>query len=330
MSEKISHLPEVSEQNQAEIDHVLVKEWVANADAFFDKPFFIDRGNGAEEVFFYDAVNKRGKDDLGNKAHTPVVVFYNPDGSREEVTAENFLNWRGLDSSSLTEEIESAKSTEDNSSSIVSTQTSENTFKFLVEQSQKEQESQDERERKIFASAVVPKEITDNYDDLFSDNYQPRSVELAAVKENVRTLVTDKTREAAEERLQHAMRFDPRIGVIIRQHTNGEVEPSKISEQILLDSDLRVDLGHYLLGKIETFSHNMPPRIAANTQKSSNIEGYPWLRSREYASLLALSMLDGTFDDDRVGSNHIDYDPQTGKAIIGQHRAAAFSLLEFN
>jgi hypothetical protein len=38
-------------------------------------------------------------------------------------------------------------------------------------------------------------------------------------------------------------------------------------------------------------------------------------------------MLDGTFDDKRVGGDTIQYKEGTDKVILGQHRAAAQKLI---
>ena len=99
------------------------------------------------------------------------------------------------------------------------------------------------------------------------------------------------------------------------------------------NKDLRIEVGVYLLAKIDRLFHQMPERIQDDTEKKPSTEGYnhiPVMTSREYATLLAISMLDGTFDDKRVGGDTIEYREGTDKVILGQHRAAAQKLISLS
>jgi hypothetical protein len=100
-----------------------------------------------------------------------------------------------------------------------------------------------------------------------------------------------------------------------------------VDQQELLrtDNELRVKLGEYLLGKLEQLDH-LPSlfnhRGDKNTPRERNYASN--LSSQEYAALLAISMLDGTFkkalnDPIEVG--------RYGEVELGQHRYGAMKAL---
>lgn len=72
----------------------------------------------------------------------------------------------------------------------------------------------------------------------------------------------------------------------------------------------------------------IPERVVCNSQKRPSTRGYDVvtdLSSREYAALLALSMLDVTYKPKRTTSDPIDI--LAGEVMRGQHRFAAIELL---
>jgi hypothetical protein len=100
-----------------------------------------------------------------------------------------------------------------------------------------------------------------------------------------------------------------------------------VDQQELLrtDNELRVKLGEYLLGKLEQLDH-LPSRFyqrgETKTPRERNYASN--LSSQEYAALLAISMLDGTFkkalnDPIEVG--------RYGEVELGQHRYGAMKAL---
>ena len=97
-----------------------------------------------------------------------------------------------------------------------------------------------------------------------------------------------------------------------------------VKELLRTDNELRVKLGEFLLEKQDGLRY-LPARFHQNNQtKNANYIGYPsGLSSREYAALLALSMLDGTYKKPTSDPIEIEY----GDAIRGQHRYAAMMTL---
>jgi len=111
---------------------------------------------------------------------------------------------------------------------------------------------------------------------------------------------------------------------------------SDMPELARTNNELRVELGTYLLNKLDTASYRaqMPYRIRINTSKMANHYGYLYLNqsftSREWATMIALSMLDGTFKkaDARPEPIVMYEDDNFKERISGQHRYAAYKLLE--
>ena len=97
-----------------------------------------------------------------------------------------------------------------------------------------------------------------------------------------------------------------------------------IKELLRTDDELRVKLGEFLLQKQDALTY-LPGRFHRDGQtKNANYSGYPsGLSSREYAALLALSMLDGTYKKSLSDPIEIKY----GEAIRGQHRYVAMMTL---
>lgn len=93
---------------------------------------------------------------------------------------------------------------------------------------------------------------------------------------------------------------------------------------------LREELARYFLAKIRNNPLSVPYRIAVNTTKSPNHTQYPHIMySRDYAALLAISMLDGSFNKALSESKDTrpQYDKETKQYVTGQHQAAAEFLL---
>lgn len=99
----------------------------------------------------------------------------------------------------------------------------------------------------------------------------------------------------------YAYRFaDQDIKDIIAPYKNEQYFREEDMPELLRTNDeLRIALGMHLLNKFSTIVTMLPDRVATNSEhnlKSPNHAGYPdKMRSRDYADMLALSMLDGTF-----------------------------------
>lgn len=112
------------------------------------------------------------------------------------------------------------------------------------------------------------------------------------------------------------------VGPYAREH-HGVWREEDMAKVLRDDPELRVQLGVYLLEKLETVGP-LPKRFYGSATKNPNYVGYRNMTSREYAALLALSMLDGTFKNPS-GSDPIE--SKYGDIIRGQHRYAAMRIL---
>jgi|GEM_PF-4127379 len=208
---------------------------------------------------------------------------------------------------------------------------------------QEVESAREKRNRELFAplpyfqkpvaeQAVEPQ----SYDYLFADEAtffsQPPKVDRFGNKER-QWLPTEQTRKAASERLITAAKRDEELVELIQRQAK-EIDlsdPMKVVDALRLKPDFRLVVGNHLLEKMDAFAAMpgvMPDRIARNTDKSADKGGYPirTMTSREYATLLALSMIDGTFDEGQVaGSDKIER--HYGEVRQGQHRAAAREIL---
>ena len=131
----------------------------------------------------------------------------------------------------------------------------------------------------------------------------------------------------SEQDAAFAYRFAPDdIRQMIRARAGDKWQEADMPAVLRNDDVLRAQIGEYLLEKAKT-DHYMPARIAGNEQKRPSHRGYEYanLSSQEYAALLAVSMLDGTFKSDGGRSDPIEL--SYGQAVRGQHRYAALQLL---
>jgi hypothetical protein len=125
---------------------------------------------------------------------------------------------------------------------------------------------------------------------------------------------------------------DPIIEAIITKHVGGGSRDASTVELMRTNADLRYELGSYLLrDKIPHMrinrSHDLSERVFYAGEKSPNHKGYNRLgkvRSDEYAVMIALSMMDGTYQ--KTGPADA-IERKDGKVITGMHRAGAAAVL---
>jgi len=144
---------------------------------------------------------------------------------------------------------------------------------------------------------------------------------------------TPEDRLKAFKMINLACQADSVIERIIVKHIPSDLKGSEaVTLEMRTNKDLRYELGSYLLRDkmkwLATVPHRLPDLVSTNRQtKTPRVKGYERcgkLTSREYSSLLALSMLDGTFvyhTGDYIEINSL------GRVIVGQHRYAAELLL---
>ena len=104
-----------------------------------------------------------------------------------------------------------------------------------------------------------------------------------------------------------------------------------VVDQLRTSEPVRTKVGSYLLAKLNDlavrYPGSLPENVAANINKAVRRGTQPVadLKSREYAVIMALSKIDGTYDASSEGADRIEV--QNGTAIVGQHRFTADLLL---
>ena len=216
-----------------------------------------------------------------------------------------------------------------------------------------ESDHNSEKERhldRIFAPILRPE--ADQSDDaprldfLFMDEgpemerqaaeYSAHSQKMDVVRRgqaNYDKFVTKEAIADAENQLGRTLRSDHGIAEILQRHGMSEYDLNAATTALREQNALRREVGVYLLEKLEKLAISapgaLPFRIRVNSQKSPGdvlASTNNTMRSREYAALLALSMLDGSFNHERASSDQIEHG-KDGEVILGQHRSAARMLL---
>jgi len=285
---------------QPQVSDADVEQFMSAVDERYPSGTAVEYGG---KVFrFDDAVNKFIKDENGNKTgeSQKIVILSDVRGEKTILDAKDFIESQGI-------KFDPAESPKGDNP-------------LDLEQIRELTRKPDSEYRK-FRNELVFKPVGISSDDnesqfdnlLDSNNDLPEnSVEKAAIRETVRTKVTPESKKLAEERIEQAYMSDPGLAEIFNKFSNenGLTDRSDLTEAMRINKDLRIEVGTYLLDKIDRLFHQMPERIQDNTEKKPSTEGYnhiPVMTSREYATLLAISMLDGTFDDKRVGGDTIQY-----------------------
>jgi hypothetical protein len=201
------------------------------------------------------------------------------------------------------------------------------------------EENEREHLERIFAPLITPEGAEPEFDEDYFHNLLHdtgpqevtyESIEAAAVRTGGKLKVTEKTESHAKGELEHAIRRNGMLGDLLKgfAHSRGITANEELVKALREDLGLRVAVGKLFLDQLNIRAHYMPERIRRNEYKNSAIpeykNRYP-MTSHEYASLLALSKIDGTFDNERV-REPIDV-RSDGQVISGQHRWAADNLL---
>lgn len=136
-----------------------------------------------------------------------------------------------------------------------------------------------------------------------------------------RLKVTEESLADSETALRYS---DEDIRTFLTMARKDNPDISSASELLRANDEVRTKLGEFLLEKLEGLSY-LPSRFnQSNQRKNANHVGYEsQLTSREYAALLAISMLDGTYKKPTSDPIEVEY----GDAIRGQHRYGAMMVL---
>ena len=156
-----------------------------------------------------------------------------------------------------------------------------------------------------------------------------------------RGTVTERSKAEAVTTFDH--RLDDGVRALIYKYGGEGIGSADVATLVRENSELRLELGGHLLTKMQkmhdatetsrreradqTIPSLLPPAVHANRQrKAPHIPGYDTeLTNREYAAVLALSMLDATFKPENEDDNFAR--DARGNVTHDQHRYAAHLAL---
>lgn len=162
------------------------------------------------------------------------------------------------------------------------------------------------------------------------------SIEQADMRrhENGRARVTDFSEKEAARAVDVAKHHNKYVRDLLETHAP-HVPSADLPAIIRTNEKLRVALGECFLQTFDATSGHLPENVVRSHSKSAGHLGYrdverqlgTKITSREYTVMLALAMLDGTFDPVAAGVNPIQYNSVSAPTKGGQHRLAAKLLL---
>lgn len=176
-----------------------------------------------------------------------------------------------------------------------------------------------------------------NYDFLFDPSYvPPADVEVAAVRNPEGVPVSENSIKAAEEIINSLTANFSLMQIIDPERT---FDIKGIMNRIRGDHTIRCRLFEYLSIRLDRLADINPEAVADRVRRNSDdnlkspnyySQGYyegKKMRSREYAAVLAVAMMDGSFNVDRQDKTVTHY--REGRERSGMHRDAARVLLEY-
>lgn len=203
---------------------------------------------------------------------------------------------------------------------------------------------------RVFAPLERPQDPVDsivnkNYDYLFASDdvneaevakYKAQDEKDRPIREaqaEYDSFVTDETRALAAEQLDRTLKRDRELQDILLKYS--QFTPSlETVDALRTNKDLRYDVGTHLLNKLDMLASMHPElfgnRILNNTMKNNNFNKMTPsnITTRQYATTLALAMIDGSFNGDKQASDDVTMYNEQGKIIYGQHRDAARTILQ--
>ncbi len=174
-----------------------------------------------------------------------------------------------------------------------------------------------------------------NYDHLYDPNYVPsNNVEDAAVRNLKGVPISENSFNAAKEAID-SLAMNPSLMQIINPERS--LDPEAIINNIRASHLTRCRLFEYLTSSLDRLAVVHPDALAdrvlrdsEDNLKSPNYLGGNYyagkMRSREYTVVLAISMMDGSFNVDKQDKTVTHY--RGGKERSGMHRDSARALLE--
>lgn len=183
--------------------------------------------------------------------------------------------------------------------------------------------------------------VRENYfDHLYDPNYEPpNDVEAAAVRNPKGVPISENSLNAAEEVI-NSLATNPFLMQIINPEgaLDSEVDSKEIMNNIRSSYLTRCRLFEYLTSRLNDLAVDNPralaDRVRSNSEgnlKTPNHLGGDYykdrMRSREYAVVLAIAMIDGSFDVDRQDKTTTHR--RDNEDRCGMHRDSARVLLEY-
>lgn len=181
--------------------------------------------------------------------------------------------------------------------------------------------------------------VRENYfDHLYDPNYEPpNDVEAAAVRNPKGVPISENSLNAAEEVI-NSLATNPFLMQIINPEgaLDSEVDSKAIINNIRASHLTRYRLFEYLTSSLDRLEVVNPgalaDRVLRNSEdnlKAPNGGNYcaGKMRSREYTVVLAIAMMDGSFNVDRQDKMVTHY--RGGRERSGMHRDSARALLEY-
>ena len=175
-----------------------------------------------------------------------------------------------------------------------------------------------------------------NYDYLYDPNYVPsNNVEDAAVRNSKGVPVSENSFNAAKEAI-YDLATNPSLMQIINPERS--LDSKVIINNIRASHLTRCRLFEYLTSSLDRLAVVNPGALADRVLRDSydNLKSPNYLggnyyagkmRSREYTVVLAIAMMDGSFNVDRQDKMVTHY--RGGKERSGMHRDSARALLEY-
>lgn len=180
-----------------------------------------------------------------------------------------------------------------------------------------------------------------NYDHLYASDYMPsNNVEDAAVRNLKGAPISENSFNAAKEAI-NSLAMNPSLMQIInpeRSLDSKMIDSKMIINNIRASHLTRCRLFEYLTSRLDRLAAVNPGALAdrvlrdsEDNLKSPNYLGGNYyagkMRSREYTVVLAIAMMDGSFNVDRQDEVVTHY--RGGKERRGMHRDSARALLEY-
>ncbi|HVW23638.1 MAG TPA: hypothetical protein VHB51_04130 [Candidatus Saccharimonadales bacterium] len=301
----------INTQPVPQVTNLDIDSWLENVNELgvYDKPFVHMGDNGPETVMITDAVIRADLDEQGQRiGATPIVRLQHENGKITDLPIKDLLS-QGSWMADFT------------------------TFKKgKAARAQKEYWQKKEAEEKRWQEAQIAKQEARAHRNrrLFAPLLRPGDDDKEAQK-RYDSFVTEAARQQATDELRTATTYDYKLRAIVDDYKakNGLTNLTDVVDALRTDAALRLRAGEYFFDKINKIGYhaNMPRRVAIDDEKrpTKSLSPVQHLKSREYAALLCLAKVDGSFNQ-AMAENIYGYD-ENGVATHAQHRTAADLVL---